>query len=64
MTTIHIPTANWTTAIVNAIEIARDGDKIIVHNDAMKELAKRAIARMCPDKQIILTVASETDRRA
>ncbi len=63
MTTIYIPTANWTTALINAIEIAQDGDEIIIHNDAMRELAERAITRMCPDKQVTLTVTSKPDRR-
>ena len=51
-----IPTVNWTSALVNAIESAEGGEVIEVHTIAMQELAERALARMCPDKSLIVEV--------
>ncbi len=43
-----IPIGNWTMALADAIESAKDGDVIVVHNAAMKELAEGAYSRMFP----------------
>jgi len=57
-----IPRGNWTTALAAAIEVARDGDVIEVHNAAMLDLAIRAQQRMvhARDTRIIFEIAQET----
>lgn len=56
MNTIFVTNANWTTELANAIKTAEDGDKIVVSSNDKKELAERALARMCPEKQITFVV--------
>ena len=51
-----IPTRDWPTALIEAIELAQDGDVIIVHDVAMRELASRASQRMCPDKGLAFEI--------
>lgn len=51
-----IPTENWHLALADAIEAAADGDVIVVHNAAMKELAEDARERMRPDKQLTFEI--------
>lgn len=54
---IHtIPSRNWTTALADTFEQCKNGDTIIVHTDAMQELAQRAHVRMCQDKEVIFAV--------
>ena len=43
---IHIPAANWTTALADTIRMAPDGATIAVHTEAMLELARRVADRM------------------
>lgn len=57
--TRFVPAANWTTALIEFIQISNDGDEIVCNTEAERELAKRAMARMCPGKQIILTVITD-----
>lgn len=52
----YVPQANWHTALADAIEQSQDGDTIIVHNPSMKELAERALGRMCPGKLIFFQI--------
>jgi hypothetical protein len=47
-----LPTTNWHMVLADAIEESSDGDTIVVHSDAMKELALSAHDRMCPNKKI------------
>lgn len=56
--TIHF--GNWHIALADAIEAADDGDVIIVHNEAMKELAEGARESMCPDKQLSFEIVEST----
>lgn len=56
---IKIEKANWITSLADAIETTKDGDTIIVHTIAMKELAIRIKDRMCPDKKIQIEVNRE-----
>ena len=51
-----IPTGNWHIALADNIELAKDGDVIIVQNESQKELGESAKQRMCPKKQIIFEV--------
>ena len=60
MSTVRfVPTATWTTAIVEFIRDSSDGDEIVCFTEAQKKLATRAIARMCLGKQIKLTVMTD-----
>jgi len=54
-----IPHANWHMALAIAIEETQDGDTIVVHNDAERELGEIAKERMCPQKQITFEVRGE-----
>lgn len=55
--TIHtIKPANWHMQIADAIKRSDDGDTLIVHTDAQKELAERALARMRPGLKLTIEV--------
>lgn len=62
METRTIPAANWTKYLINAIMASEDGDEIIVSTEAQKELALVAMKRMCPNKNIVLTVTPRDPR--
>lgn len=47
-----IPYANWTMALADTIEYAMDGDEILCHSEAMREMGLSAASRMCPGKKI------------
>ena len=53
-----IPYANWHMHLLDAIADAEDGDEIVCHSEAMAELAKIAVKRMCPGKDLLFTVSS------
>jgi len=55
-TTRTIPATKWMNSLVDAILDSEDGDKIIVSTEVQRELAKRAMKGICPDKHIVLTV--------
>lgn len=52
-----VPVSNWHTALIETIHRAQDGDTIVVHTDAMRELGERARARICPSKNITFEVS-------
>jgi len=52
----EIPTENWPRHLAAAIDQAADGDTIVCRTSDMLELAKRARARMCPHKTILLEI--------
>jgi hypothetical protein len=54
---IHvIPPGNWTTELASTIINAKEGDTITVTSEEKKELALRAISRICPEKNITVEV--------
>ena len=56
MATIVIPKVNWHIALADAIKTAEAGDTIVVHSDAMRNLAESAKERMNrPDLTIELS---------
>ena len=46
MAIVTIPKTNWPTHLAAMIAAAQDGDTIIVHTEAMKELGEHAAERM------------------
>lgn len=52
-----IPITNWTHHLADTIEAAQAGDTIEVASEDVRELAKRAHQRMCPDKALVFVVA-------
>ena len=46
----------WHITLAETISAAKSGDHIVVDTTAKCELGKRALARMCPDKEIIWVV--------
>lgn len=59
--TYTISKADWHISLSEYIRLAKDGDTIIMHSDAQKELAIRAKERMCPEKAIEFVVSSELE---
>lgn len=51
-----VPASNWTVTLADLIGVARDGDTIEVHTEAMRELARLAHRRMCPEKNLTFVV--------
>jgi hypothetical protein len=51
-----VPVGNWHTALAALIREAASGDEIVVHNEAQRELAQRAKARMCPEKTLTFSI--------
>lgn len=54
--------ANWHMELADAIEQALDGDKIIVHNAAMKELAESFSQGVCPEKKLTFEIKEPPSR--
>jgi hypothetical protein len=61
MTTYTLPNKDWTTALAAIIKAAEIGDTIVVSNVAAKELAERALRRMCPEKSLTFVVQDAHD---
>lgn len=57
----HIPRTNWPMHLADAIEQAREGDTIIVHNESMHQLALEAAHRMCPDKSLTFVIGEDDE---
>jgi hypothetical protein len=55
----NVPSADWLQKLADYIELAKDGDIIVVESDAAKELGERALKRMCPNKTITFEVSHD-----
>lgn len=51
-----IPTTNWLQVLGDAVVDSLDGDVVVVSSEEMAELGKRALARMCPGKEVTFEV--------
>lgn len=47
--------------LADAIDLAANGDVIILHNEDIKELAKRAHKMLCPEKRLTFRTARQDD---
>ena len=56
----QIPRANWHMVLADAIDKAEPGDTIVCHTEEMRELGLQARARMCPDKELIFDLETDT----
>ena len=60
MTTIRIePQGSYMVKLASVISDCNPGDTIIVNSNVQKELALRAIARVCPEKGVKIVVEAE-----
>jgi len=62
--TRFLPATNWTGALIEFIRDSKAGDEIVMSTGAQKELAHRAIMRICPEKKVIFTVITEDEWNA
>lgn len=60
MSTIRfVPAVNWTVSLAQFIRESKDGDEIVCRAEAQRSMARSAIKRMCPNKEIKLTVITD-----
>ena len=52
----EVAKANWHIDLADKIETAEDGDTIVCHAEAMVEMGKSALSRMCPEKKITFEI--------
>jgi hypothetical protein len=57
----ELPSANWPTALANAMATALDGDTIVVHDSAMQVLATATAARLYPHKRLLFCLGVPED---
>lgn len=53
MKTYTIITSNWVTDVMQAVEHALPGDKILVDNETQKDMAVRFLKRIKKDKVLV-----------
>ena len=54
--THSFPKQNWVSALPEAIRVAENGDRIMVHSETMQELGERALDRMGLDKKLSFVI--------
>ena len=54
-----VSTGDSARALADLIRKAQAGDVIVMRSEAMKDLAERAKAMMCPEKHIVFKVEKE-----
>lgn len=62
MTEHRIPYADWHMGLMDAIDVADEGDTIYVHDEAMKMMAESAISRKRPNEKFIIIVEDDDNR--
>ena len=55
--TYVVPAGHWSAHLADILRCAKAGDAVIVANESTRLLAERALARMYPEKKIIIKVA-------
>ena len=56
-----VPARNWLLALAVYLRDSKDGDTIIVQNEAMRQLAERGKLRTCPEKELIIAIGEGGD---